>query len=476
MDDMRFRRAFTRRTSERGDPARTWGEQLLRSPARVLWAMLGIAVIVEFTSDALRRMFVPDLGGIAGVAIGLLWLPLLLGVLLWKLIIEPLRREQHASVEQLRAQRQTLAAEASRLDFDARLLQALEMADDESDVHDVVERALSVAAPGRSAELLLAGGADPSLHRAAASPEAEAPGCPVAHTDDCPAVRQGRALVFDGSDDLAACPKLRDRSPEPVAATCVPVSVMGRSTGVLHTTRPPDAGDVQLEADRLGSLATRAGARIELIRALADSREEAATDPLTGLANRRSLEARFQQLSRRDATDAVLLCDLDRFKDLNDTHGHDAGDRALVRFADVLRRASRPEDMVARFGGEEFVLLLPDCDRHAAANVGERIRRLLAEALQDGTVPTFTTSVGSADTQLADGFVDVLRLADTALYEAKASGRDQVTVASHRMQADTGHVDTGHVDSGDPRPGDAHVVPSHDDLTQALIRLDHLRD
>ncbi len=407
-----------------------WGQRLLRSPAWVLGAMLAIALVVELTSDALRRLFLPDIGGITGVALGLVWLPLLLGGLLWKLIVEPLHREQHASVTRLREQRRQLEAEAQRLDFDARLLRALEMADDEEGVFEVTRQALGLASPGRPAELLLASSDDASLARVATADGHEAPGCPVARTGDCPAVRQGRSLVFDSSENLATCPKLRHRAETPLAATCMPVAVMGRSIGVVHTTRPVGQPEetIDAEADRLASLATRAGARIELIRALDESREQAATDPLTGLANRRTLEARYRQLERDEATHAVLACDLDRFKQLNDTHGHDVGDQALVHFARVLARASRPGDLVGRSGGEEFVLVLPRCDRHEAVEVGERIRTLLADSLATSGVPPFTVSIGTADTAAGEQFEDVVRVADAALYEAKRTGRDRVVV------------------------------------------------
>ena len=398
--------------------------------------MLVVAVVVQLSSDALRRVFVPDLGGLAGVAIGLLWLPLLLGVLLWKLVIEPLRKEHQARIDQLRRQREELSSEAERLDFDARLLQALEMSDDEQYVFDVAERALAIAAPGRPAELLLADGDDPTLRRVATSTEAGAAGCPVARTGDCPAARQGRTLVFESSEDLAACPKLRNRGTEPIAATCAPVSVMGRSIGVVHATRPAGEPAVRPRTDRLSSLATRAGARIELIRALADSHHLAATDHQTGLANRRTLEMRYQELQDVPGPHGVLLCDLDHFKQLNDTHGHEVGDEAIAWFGDVLRRACRPEDLVTRFGGEEFVVLLPECDRTRAAEVAERIRRLLAESLQASPLPRFSVSIGAADTDLSDRLSTVVRAADTALYEAKRLGRDRVVVSA--SQGETG--------------------------------------
>ena len=112
---------------------------------------------------------------------------------------------------------------------------------------------------------------------------------------------------------------------------------------------------------------------------------------------------------------AVAYLDIDRFKQLNDTHGHAAGDRALRAFATTLRRRLRPRDLIGRWGGEEFLAVLPDCDRDQARTVMERLRADLLDTLAAGDTPGFTISCGIATSADAPTFADVVHRADQAL-------------------------------------------------------------
>ena len=156
------------------------------------------------------------------------------------------------------------------------------------------------------------------------------------------------------------------------------------------------------------------------------------TDLLTGLHNRRYLieafEKEIQRADRHERPFCVLMIDVDRFKDYNDTHGHLAGDQVLVAMGRVLRDAMRDLDVLARFGGEEFIALLPECDLDNAVRAGHRIReRLLEEQLEHGPV---TISVGVAEFPIhGDTPAAVIGAADEALYEAKRQGRDRVVGA-----------------------------------------------
>jgi diguanylate cyclase (GGDEF)-like protein len=153
------------------------------------------------------------------------------------------------------------------------------------------------------------------------------------------------------------------------------------------------------------------------------------TDLLTGLKNRRFLlEAFDKEIRRADRHErpfCVLMIDVDRFKDYNDTHGHLAGDEVLKRMGVVLTDATRDLDVVARYGGEEFICLLPECTVENAVAAAERIRaRLAKERFEGGLV---TISVGAAEFPThGDSASSVIAEADAALYEAKAAGRDQV--------------------------------------------------
>lgn len=159
----------------------------------------------------------------------------------------------------------------------------------------------------------------------------------------------------------------------------------------------------------------------------------ASTDHLTALANRRVLAGRGEALLARATRGgggfAAVVFDLDHFKAINDSHGHAVGDRALVHAAATLRAAARENDLAARSGGEEFVLLIDGADEDAAFAVAERVRATLAAtpfAAGDIRVP-LTVSAGVTAWRPGDAAFDtMLRRADRALYRAKAGGRDRV--------------------------------------------------
>jgi diguanylate cyclase (GGDEF)-like protein len=156
------------------------------------------------------------------------------------------------------------------------------------------------------------------------------------------------------------------------------------------------------------------------------ARRQAETDPLTGLLNRRSLEGVVHSLLSDRVAFSVSICDLDSFKQLNDNHGHDVGDRALRLFANTLRGVVRNGDFVARVGGEEFVVILPESAKRNGFDVLERARLRLGAQLRAETMPRFTFSAGVADTSEVKDWTELMRLADQRLLAAKRAGRDRV--------------------------------------------------
>ena len=126
---------------------------------------------------------------------------------------------------------------------------------------------------------------------------------------------------------------------------------------------------------------------------------------------------------------AVVIADIDHFKRLNDTYGHPVGDRALQAFSHALSTHARPSDIVARLGGEEFVMVLPDASSEGACHVVERIRSGLPAVLSSSGVPPLTASFGIADRRHGETLDALLRSADQALYSAKDAGRDRFQVA-----------------------------------------------
>lgn len=220
----------------------------------------------------------------------------------------------------------------------------------------------------------------------------------------------------------------------PVAARAPgdPRGTAPRVLAIIRLTRPAARGRRvpvrRSQADALVTLATAlAGAltRLELVRRL---ERLSRSDGLTGLANRRAfdeaLAAELARLGRTGGALGLALIDVDHFKRFNDTHGHQAGDAALVAVAGALRASSRAGDHPCRFGGEEFALLLPGADGEAARVAAERVRVAVARAAARGGPVTVSVGVAIADATTVPE--ELIAAADERLYAAKAGGRNRV--------------------------------------------------
>ena len=316
-----------------------------------------------------------------------------------------------------------------------RLAQAMEMVEREEDIYRLVEEILKSKSPETKTELLVADSSRAHMSQVATTDEdMRGPGCGVKSPRQCQAVRQGKTQIYADSQQFDACPYLRNRGWEPCAAACVPLTIMGQAAGVMHST----ALAVEVFDDNtqrlMSNLAVRAGERIGMMRAFAQSQTQASTDPLTGLLNRRSFQDRAAELMRSGKRFAAVYCDLDHFKKLNDEHGHDVGDRALRLFSKVLKDSIRPGDLASRWGGEEFVLVLSDVSAEEAVTALERIRQSLSTAQSSGNTPTFTVSMGVCESILFDEIEGVLAAADDALLMAKRTGRDKIVVSGETVE------------------------------------------
>ena len=219
---------------------------------------------------------------------------------------------------------------------------------------------------------------------------------------------------------------------------CIPILAQGESMGILHFQATDDAPTLaDSEMSFKTTFAGQVGLSVANIRLREALRAQSIKDPLTGLYNRRYLTEALARETRRAARGqqsvGILMLDLDHFKKFNDTYGHDAGDAVLRETASFLVKSVRAEDIVCRFGGEEFVIILPVADLKASRNRAERIRAKLHDltVIHEGrSLGMITVSVGLAafpdhgsDPQL------LLEAADAALYRAKNEGRDRVAVA-----------------------------------------------
>ncbi len=414
-------------------------------PARFA-LLMALIFGAEIIAMALIDVFLPGVKGLEAAIIDAALLSVLISVPAWFMAVRPLVVELRAEQGRLEEEHQQLAREVRRRELDGRLHRALDMADTEPEALGVLKRAICHSTSANSSELLLEDSSRAHLRQAAVCVSGDDGcehgdgtefmlACPVVHPDACPAARQGRTLVFPDSAELDACPRMAEAG-RAHSAACVPVSIGGRTVGVLRATGAPgDPPSEQVRTD-LEVISAQAGARLGMLRAMQASSMAAATDPLTGLCNRRSLDDRVGPWLDTRRSFAVVMADLDHFKALNDTHSHATGDRALKTFARAVSECCRPTDVLARVGGEEFVLALPDVTGRQAADVMERLRRALPTEIAKAGVPIFTASFGIADSSQGSDLEGLMKIADEAMYVAKRTGRDRVVIAGLEVSRD----------------------------------------
>jgi len=252
----------------------------------------------------------------------------------------------------------------------------------------------------------------------------------------CWALRTGHPHLVVAGDSTARC---EHAAGVKNTYLCTPVLAQGETLGIVHFQATDNAPE--LDASEISFKTTFAGqvglsiANIRLREAL---RTQSVRDALTGLYNRRYLEEVLAREVRRAARAGqslgILMIDLDHFKSFNDTYGHDAGDVVLRETGASLTKSIRAEDFVCRFGGEEFVVILPTADLAASSMRAERLRMQMKELTvlhQGRSMGMLTISVGVAVfPEHGASPKELMAAADAALYEAKRNGRDQIAIAS----------------------------------------------
>lgn len=260
------------------------------------------------------------------------------------------------------------------------------------------------------------------------------------HPEDCWSLRRGHAYVHGTSEVEFHC----DHAHEGINDNycCIPILAHGETVGLLHLEYTLDQSETAQEAKarfadraRLGlACAEHLSIAIANMKLREGLRDQSVRDVLTGLNNRRYLletaRRALLRAERHKEPVSVITVDVDHFKTFNDNHGHDAGDTVLRHVGEILRDMFVEDGVPCRFGGEEFVVLLPNADLAAAAARAEELRgKIEAMTIRyaDGPLPPVTISAGVAAYPQAGGnLTELLRVADEALYRAKQNGRNRV--------------------------------------------------
>lgn len=263
--------------------------------------------------------------------------------------------------------------------------------------------------------------------------------------EQCWALRRGK--LHQVNDPRSAFPCAHVGTAAPTGYLCVPMMAQGEALGVFHLQMAPGQ-PAETEASERGlteakqRLAVSVAEHIALALANLNLREtlrnQSIRDALTGLFNRRymeeSLEGEIRRASRKARSVGAILVDLDHFKSVNDTFGHDAGDTLLRELANFLQQNSRKEDIACRYGGEEFLLILPETTLDVLQQRAEYLRaaiKTLHVSHRGQPLNALTMSVGAASfPEHGRTAESLLRAADSALYRAKGEGRDRVVVAN----------------------------------------------
>ena len=225
---------------------------------------------------------------------------------------------------------------------------------------------------------------------------------------------------------------------------CFPIIQSGVVGSIVQlVVKEDDKERVQAALPYINVYLREAAPVLEARRLMETLKESTLRDPMTGLSNRRFLEEYVETLvanvRRKQSHLAILMLDLDFFKMVNDTYGHDAGDAVLKSLAQVLKQAVRASDMVIRYGGEEFLIVLQDASGPAADQVAENIRHAVEKLRVNvgGTVLQKTISIGLSDyPDDSDTFWQAIKFADVALYRAKETGRNRVVRFTPDMWTD----------------------------------------
>lgn len=263
--------------------------------------------------------------------------------------------------------------------------------------------------------------------------------------DDCWAFRKGHIHIIGESSAGDICRHIGDE--DDVSYICIPMMAQGSAIGMLHIQRNLSSHDKKEEIEELWPgdkerLMTAVAEHLSLafanLRLQESLRKQAVHDSLTGLFNRRymmeMLEREVRRAARAGISVGVIMMDLDHFKNINDNYGHESGDVVLQEIGRFLQTHVRQEDIVCRYGGEEFIVIMPgtslDVCKARARSLWDGIKDIQIQ-VEGCTISHLSVSIGiamSSDKSITDAS-ELLRMADAALYKAKEKGRDTIVIA-----------------------------------------------
>ncbi len=356
-----------------------------------------------------------------------------------------LARSLNAMVEQLSASsRQRSASQAEEAGYRAAqdaFSEILQVTETESEAHEILKLHLERGVPGSRVVVLNKNNSKDRLETTIALPEGSPLTEPLrsAAPRSCLSVRLGR--IYDSGGDVPTLLECEVCGVTAEQSTCLPLLVNGEVIGsvLVDHEQPIDARARRCVHESVA----QAAPILANLRHLALAEARAATDALTGLPNRRAIDDTLKRMiahaSRSASPMAAILLDLDHFKQINDTFGHEEGDAVLASVGELLSSTVRTSDFVGRSGGEEFIALLPDTDTEGALEAAEKLRVRIAGVKLTHVDRAISASFGVAVyPDVAGDAQMLLRLADRALYAAKAGGRNRVELAASSVPVGVG--------------------------------------
>ncbi len=249
--------------------------------------------------------------------------------------------------------------------------------------------------------------------------------------DECWALRTGKPHMSNLRAGTITCGHSQDH---PGKMLCIPLIAQGETRGVIHFSSPVETEWTDGEQKFAAAVAEHISLTLANLQLRESLRNQAIRDPLTGLYNRRylmeTIEHEFSQARRKERPFGLLMIDLDYFKRFNDDYGHDTGDFVLSEFGRLVKLVTRKEDIACRYGGEEFIVLLPDTGYEGTRQVAAKVMSTIREhdfIFNNRSHGPITVSIGAVNfPAYGESPEDLLRQADSALYEAKRGGRDRV--------------------------------------------------